>query len=313
LGGERIDIVRWNESLQVLIPNALQPAEIDEVMLCHLLGRAIVLVRDDQLSLAIGRRGQNVRLASKLVGWDIEIMTAEELDEVIEKAIKAFEKIEQVDTTLAEKLVEQGILSYDDLSVMEITDLVNTIEGLSEEQTVEIVRQAEILAEEQADDHPRRKGARTQQPSEEANSEEVVSSVADGEFLAEGRSDDISHAESGEPGATVITPQISDVSSDALTPALPTGEAESAADDVSPDADLEPENDEAIDDEIHDMALASETSNILHQGHEVTSPPGEEDQGENARIATEAVEEGGEPRFPPQPAPSSRPDESPSS
>ena len=55
LGGERIDIVRWNESLQVLIPNALQPAEIDEVMLCHLLGRAIVLVRDDQLSLAIGR------------------------------------------------------------------------------------------------------------------------------------------------------------------------------------------------------------------------------------------------------------------
>jgi N utilization substance protein A len=64
LGGERIDIVRWNESLQVLIPNALQPAEIDEVMLCQLLGRAIVLVREDQLSLAIGRRGQNVRLAS---------------------------------------------------------------------------------------------------------------------------------------------------------------------------------------------------------------------------------------------------------
>ncbi|MGE5755707.1 MAG: transcription termination factor NusA, partial [Planctomycetaceae bacterium] len=76
LGGERIDIVRWNESLQVLIPNALQPAEIDEVMLCQLLGRAIVLVREDQLSLAIGRRGQNVRLASKLVGWDIEIMTS---------------------------------------------------------------------------------------------------------------------------------------------------------------------------------------------------------------------------------------------
>ena len=76
LGGERIDIVRWNESLQVLIPNALQPAEIDEVMLCQLLGRAIVLVSEDQLSLAIGRRGQNVRLASKLVGWDIEIMTS---------------------------------------------------------------------------------------------------------------------------------------------------------------------------------------------------------------------------------------------
>ena len=160
LGGERIDIVRWNESLQVLIPNALQPAEIDEVMLCHLLGRGIVLVRDDQLSLAIGRRGQNVRLASKLVGWDIEIMTAEELEEVIEKAVKAFEKIDVVDVELAERLVEQGILSYDDLSVMEISDLVNTIEGLTEEQAMEIVARAEVLAEEQTDELPRRKGSR---------------------------------------------------------------------------------------------------------------------------------------------------------
>ncbi len=140
LGGERIDIVRWNESLQVLIPNALQPAEIDEVMLCQLLGRAIVLVREDQLSLAIGRRGQNVRLASKLVGWDIEIMTSEELDELIEKAVGEFTQIEGVDTELAEKLVEQGILSYDDLSVMEIPDLVNTIEGLTEEQAEDIRR-----------------------------------------------------------------------------------------------------------------------------------------------------------------------------
>src|SRR4051794_20771699 len=148
LGGERTDIVRWTESLQVLIPNGRQPAEIDEVMLCQLLGRAIVLVREDQLSLAIGRRGQNVRLASKLVGWDIEIMTSEELDELIEKAVTAFTRIDGVETELAEKLVEQGILSYDDLSVMEIVDLVNTVEGLTEEQAVEIVSQAETMAEE---------------------------------------------------------------------------------------------------------------------------------------------------------------------
>ncbi len=164
LGGERIDIVRWNESLQVLIPNALQPAEIDEVMLCQLLGRAIVLVREDQLSLAIGRRGQNVRLASKLVGWDIEIMTSEELDELIEKAVVGFTRIEGIDTALAEKLVEQGILSYDDLSVMEIVDLVNTIEDLTEEVAVAIVARAEVLAEEQADEMPRRKGARPMAP-----------------------------------------------------------------------------------------------------------------------------------------------------
>src|SRR5439155_2729749 len=86
LGGERIDIVRWNDSLQGMIPNALQPAAIEEVFLYPRLGRAIVLVKEDQLSLAIGRRGQNVRLASKLVGWDIEIMTHDELNEGIEKA-----------------------------------------------------------------------------------------------------------------------------------------------------------------------------------------------------------------------------------
>ena len=75
LAGERIDIVRWNDDPEVLIPNALQPAEVDQVLLCDMIGRAIVLVREDQLSLAIGRRGQNVRLGSKLSGWDIEIMT----------------------------------------------------------------------------------------------------------------------------------------------------------------------------------------------------------------------------------------------
>lgn len=191
LGGERIDIVRWNESLQVLIPNALQPAEIDEVMLCQLLGRAIVLVREDQLSLAIGRRGQNVRLASKLVGWDIEIMTSDELDELIEKAVAAFSKIEGVDTELAEKLVEQGILSYDDLSVMEIDDLVNTIEGLDEDLAKSIVARAEELAEEQSEEAPRRKGARTTAPGDappaEAGAGETTESGTEpGEETGEG-------------------------------------------------------------------------------------------------------------------------------
>ena len=69
LAGERIDIVRFSDDMQTLVPNALQPAEVEEVILCQMLGRAIVLVREDQLSLAIGRRGQNVRLGSKLCGW----------------------------------------------------------------------------------------------------------------------------------------------------------------------------------------------------------------------------------------------------
>jgi transcription termination/antitermination protein NusA len=287
LGGERIDIVRWNESLQVLIPNALQPAEIDEVMLCHLLGRAIVLVRDDQLSLAIGRRGQNVRLASKLVGWDIEIMTAEELDEVIDKAVKAFEKIEGVDTELAERLVEQGILSFDDLSVMEIADLVNTIEGLSEEQTIAIVQRAEALAEAQTEELPRRKGSRA--AAGEPAPVEITEGAPDeatGDGLTAGSADDDSPADA-------LADQLPDAATAEFNSALATELTDAVAGDASLDDGVGSERDAASDDELHDVALAAEKSRYSPQGHEVTSPPSDDDQGESIRIVTEAVADAG--------------------
>ncbi len=147
LSGERIDIVRWDDNLEVLIPNALQPAEVEQVILCKMLGRAIVLVREDQLSLAIGRRGQNVRLASKLSGWDIEIMTQEELAESIDRAVQGFSSIAGVEVELAERLVEEGFLSYDDLSIIE-PDALMAMGSLSAEQVDTIVEQAEARAEE---------------------------------------------------------------------------------------------------------------------------------------------------------------------
>jgi N utilization substance protein A len=158
LGGERIDIVRWSDDLQVLVPNALQPAEVDEVILCQMLGRGIVLVREDQLSLAIGRRGQNVRLASNLCGWDIEIMTREELDQQIERAIAGYASIEGLDESIAERLVGEGFLSYDDLSVIEPSDLME-IGELSAEAVDAIVAEAErraALAEVAAADERRK-------------------------------------------------------------------------------------------------------------------------------------------------------------
>jgi len=147
LAGERIDIVRWSDDLQVLIPNSLQPAEVEEVILCQMLGKAIVLVREDQLSLAIGRRGQNVRLGSKLCGWDIEIMTREELDSSIEQAIGGFSDLDGCESSLAEKLVGEGFLTYDELSIIEPDDLME-MGGLTEEQTNHIVAQAEEKAQE---------------------------------------------------------------------------------------------------------------------------------------------------------------------
>jgi N utilization substance protein A len=159
LGGERIDIVRFNEDAETLIRAALQPAEVDQVLLCDMIGRAIVLVREDQLSLAIGRKGQNVRLASKLCGWDIEIMTNEELEQQIDRAVAGFSQIEGMTEELAQRLVEQGYLSYDDLSVIE-PDALMEMGGLSEEQVETIVNQAEELAakaEKAADEEKRRK------------------------------------------------------------------------------------------------------------------------------------------------------------
>lgn len=147
LSGERIDIVRFDEDPQVMIPNALQPAQVSEVILCQMLGRAIVLVQEDQLSLAIGRRGQNVRLASKLCGWDIEIMTQEELESQIERAVQGFSSLDGVDEELANRLVGEGYLSYDDLSVIEPDDFMK-MGDLTEEQVDHIVEQAEQRAEE---------------------------------------------------------------------------------------------------------------------------------------------------------------------
>src|SRR5205823_16180 len=144
---------------ETLIRAALQPAEVDQVLLCDMIGRAIVLVREDQLSLAIGRKGQNVRLASKLCGWDIEIMTNEELEQQIERAVAGFMQIDGMNEELAQRLVEQGYLSYDDLSVIE-PDALMEMGSMTEEQVNHIVEQADTLAqqaEKAADEERRRK------------------------------------------------------------------------------------------------------------------------------------------------------------
>jgi N utilization substance protein A len=146
INGERIDIVRWNESLQVLIPNSLQPAQISEVFTYPRLGRAIVLVAEDQLSLAIGRRGQNVRLASKLVGWDIEIMTHDELAESLERAERWFRQLPHVGEDQIQAMIEEGFLSYNELTFIDAAELAE-FTGLPEEQADEVLTYAEEYAD----------------------------------------------------------------------------------------------------------------------------------------------------------------------
>lgn len=148
LNNERIDVVPWSGDTLEFIPNALRPAEIEEVILCQMLGRAIVLVKPEQRLLAIGRKGQNVRLASKLVGWDIEIMTRDELEADLEKAIEGFHLIAEMTDDLTDKLVGEGFLTFDDLSIIEPNDLMQMGE-VALETAESIIEQAERLAEEE--------------------------------------------------------------------------------------------------------------------------------------------------------------------
>jgi transcription termination/antitermination protein NusA len=173
LNGERIDIVRWNDSLQVLIPNALSPAQISEVFTYPKLGRALVLVAEDQLSLAIGRRGQNVRLASKLVGWDIEIMTHEELAEGLERAERWFAQLPHVTDDHVQAMIGDGFLSYNDLSLIDGLELT-TITDLTLEQGDEVIAYAEEYAShmEASVEEERATQAQAQAEAEAAAAEE---------------------------------------------------------------------------------------------------------------------------------------------
>jgi N utilization substance protein A len=127
LGGEKIDIVRWNDSSQVLVANALMPARVSEIALCFELGRATVVVDVDQLSLAIGKHGQNVRLAARLTGWDIDILTPDEYNQGVEQLTNCVKSVEDADDTVVDKLIALGVISVLDLEDVGAEPLTNEL------------------------------------------------------------------------------------------------------------------------------------------------------------------------------------------
>jgi N utilization substance protein A len=127
LGGEKIDIVRWSDSSQVFITNALMPAKVSEIALCFELGRATVVVDEDQLSLAIGKHGQNVRLAARLTGWDIDILTPDEYNQGIERLTSCIKGVEGSNETLIDKLIALGVISVLDLDDIGTEPLISEL------------------------------------------------------------------------------------------------------------------------------------------------------------------------------------------
>lgn len=151
LGGEKIDIVRWNESSQILITNALKPAEVKETFLCFELGRATVIVDEDQLSLAIGKRGQNVRLAAQLTGWDIDILTPAEYNKNVDDMEKALHGLGDVEDVVLDKMLAMGIISLADIGEVGAEPLVKDL-GLDGGLAARIVQTAGSEARRLADE-----------------------------------------------------------------------------------------------------------------------------------------------------------------
>ena len=152
--GEKIDIIPWSEDLATFVVNALQPATVSRVMIDEEESRIEVVVPDDQLSLAIGRRGQNVRLASQLTASAIDIMTEADSSEKRQREFversELFQKELDVDETLAQLLVAEGFTSLEEAAYVDVSEIAS-IEGLDEETAVELQSRATEALERRED------------------------------------------------------------------------------------------------------------------------------------------------------------------
>ena len=141
LQGEKIDIIPWNDDQATFIVNALQPAQVAKVVIDEDQNRIEVVVPDEQLSLAIGRRGQNVRLASQLTGWDIDILTEEDESERRQKEFaertQLFAAALDVDEVVAQLLASEGFASLEEIAYVEL-DEIAFIEGFDDDTATEL-------------------------------------------------------------------------------------------------------------------------------------------------------------------------------
>lgn len=180
LGGEKIDIVRWNESSQILISNALKPAEVAEVSLCFELGRATVVVNDDQLSLAIGKRGQNVRLAARLTGWDIDILTPAEFQGNVQRLDQTLKSVDGVAQEMVDKIIALGLIHVQDIEDVGTGPLMEEV-GMSEELADQVMircaEEAKVVAVEQEQKKLEAAARATEPPKRDARDEAVLAAL----------------------------------------------------------------------------------------------------------------------------------------
>jgi N utilization substance protein A len=160
LQGEKIDIIQWSADEATFLVNALAPAEVTKVVMDEEAGRVEVVVPDEQLSLAIGRRGQNVRLASQLTGWQIDIITeaqdSERRQREFAERTALFQEALDVDEVIAQLLVTEGFASVEDVAYVEASEIA-TIEGFDEDTAEEIQARARDYLEKEAAEYDARR------------------------------------------------------------------------------------------------------------------------------------------------------------
>ncbi|MCH2148164.1 MAG: transcription termination factor NusA [Phycisphaerales bacterium] len=219
LGGEKIDIVRWNESSQILISNALKPAEVEEVSLCFELGRATIIVRDDQLSLAIGRRGQNVRLAARLTGWDIDILTPEEFAKSLETLEQTVRAVEGIEDEMLDRMGALGMISVFDLEEVGAEVLINEV-GVPTEIAEPLIQrcseQAKIVAAQQQKEKEEEERRRADEAKTadlllaseaDPSADAVADSILGGDSPSPAAEPEAEAAEPAEPEAEAAEPE----------------------------------------------------------------------------------------------------------
>ena len=279
LGGEKIDIVRWNESSQILIQNSLKPAEVIEISLCFQLSRATVVVAEDQLSLAIGKRGQNVRLAARLTKWDVDILTPVEFTKSLDAMQETLKLVPNVTEESIDRLAALGVISVFDVEEVGAPYLLETLEV--DEETAQtmiassVERGKQITVEQ----------AREKEEAERRKQEEAAAAVS-------------------QPGET----QAADILGQAMAPISSKPEEEEATatkteeptDASAPQADTP---DPQID--------ASQPVTDDDSGETAGDAPEVEAQTPNAEAQTPEAELAAEPPEPVEPAESSQSEQAP--
>ncbi len=278
LAGEKIDIVRWNESSQVLIANALRPAEVVEISLCFELGRATVVVNEDQLSLAIGKRGQNVRLAARLTGWDVDILTPAEFAKGLDIMAETLQGVEDFTEEMIDRLGALGLISVFDVEEIGAEVLVEQLGefGISEQVALAAVETCSAKAKEVA--------IQQQQEKEEAElrrqEEEAAAALDEHEQQAAAILGDLGGA-TGKPAAS--PPAEADQSGDIMDLL---GGAAGASDDAATADTQEQAEDQDTTDPPRDVALADEQAHADEDSQPVDDDkPDSGDDSEVARLA----------------------------